>query len=71
MKSFPIYQIQYFSNKCDIWKKKRNELSDHKGPENINSTIVKYGETFYGHHTAPTAAIVKIYSKKSYTHTVI
>ena len=34
--------------------------NDYKGAENINYTIVKYGETCYGHHTALTPAIVKI-----------
>ena len=27
---------------------------DHRGPENIKYTIVKYRETFYGRHTAIT-----------------
>ena len=27
-------------------------LTDHQGSENINHTFIKYGETFYGSHTA-------------------
>ena len=42
------------------FSKSRNRLSDHNGPENINYTIVKYGETFYGRHRAQTSAVVKI-----------
>ena len=33
---------------------------EQQSPENINSTLVKYGETFYGRHTALTPAVVKI-----------
>ena len=34
----------------------RNELNDHKEPENINYTIVKYGETFLrSHHGTKTS----------------
>ena len=32
-----------------------NGANDFKGPENINYTIVKYEDMFYGHHT--TAAV--------------
>ena len=32
-------------------------LSDHKGPESINLTIVKYGEIFNSHHRALTSAV--------------
>ena len=42
------------------FQKSRSRLNDHKGPENINYTIVKYGETFYGRQTALTAAVIKI-----------
>lgn len=34
--------------------KSRNGLSVHSGPENIEYTLMKYGETFYVHHTALT-----------------
>ena len=42
------------------FQKSRNGLNDHKGPENINYTIVKYGEMFYACHTALTPVMVKI-----------
>ena len=29
-----------------------NELNDPKGPENIICTMMMYGESFYGRHTA-------------------
>ena len=32
------------------FSKSRNGFNDHKEPENINYTKVKYGETFYGRH---------------------
>ena len=32
----------------------------HKGPENINCLLVKYGEIFYDQHTALTPTVVKI-----------
>ena len=38
----------------------RYGLDDNKGPENINCTMVKHMETFYGKHTALTPAVVKI-----------
>ena len=43
------------------FRKSRNRHNDHKIPENINYTIVKYGETFYGRHTALIPAVVKMY----------
>ena len=33
---------------------------DYKGTADINYTIVKYGKTFYGRHTALASAVVKI-----------
>ena len=30
----------------------QNGFSDHKGNKNIICTMMKYGETFYGRHTA-------------------
>ena len=33
------------------FQKYREGPNDHKGPESINYTIVKYIETFYGRHT--------------------
>ena len=44
-------------------EKSRIELSGYKEPENINYTIVKYEEMFYGSHMALTPAVVKIGSK--------
>ena len=35
-------------------------VHDHKGLENIDCTIVKYGETFYGRLTALTPAEAKV-----------
>ena len=48
--------IFFFSNP-------ENGLSDHKGLENINYTtsIVKFGESFNGRHTALTSVAVKPY----------
>ena len=43
-------------------KKQTNEtkrLNDPSGPENINCIVVKYGDTFYGRHTALAPAVVK------------
>ena len=37
-----------------------NRLDDYKGPENMNYTIVKHGETFYGLHAAITSAVVQM-----------
>ena len=42
------------------FQKKPNGLNNRKGPENIYYTIVKYGETFYGRHTALIPAVVEI-----------
>ena len=30
----------------------KSVINDHKGPENINYTKVKYGETFHGTNTS-------------------
>ena len=38
----------------------RNRLNDHKGPEDITYTIVKYGETFNRRHMTLTLAVVKV-----------
>ena len=38
----------------------QNGLNDHKGLENTNYTIVKYGEMLYGRYTPLTPAVVKI-----------
>ena len=32
-------------------------MKDHKGPENIHNTVVKYGKMFNGHHMA--SAVVR------------
>ena len=53
-------QLGLISDPPVDFQKSRNGLNDHKGPENINYTIVKYGETFYGHLMALTLAVVKI-----------
>ena len=49
------------------FQKSQNELSYHKGSENIKYTIVKYGETFYGRHTALIQAVMKIQILKGMT----
>ena len=46
-----------FKNNC---QSHFNGLIDRKGPENTSYTIGKYGETFYGLHTALTPAVVKV-----------
>ena len=38
-------------------------LNVYKGPENINYTIMMYGETFYDCYMALTPIVVNIYSK--------
>ena len=47
-------------------KKKQNGLIDHKGPENIKCTIVKYGKMFGGCHMALTPDVVKTSPKHAY-----
>ena len=41
------------------FRKSWNGLNYHREPENINHTIMEYGETFYGRHTALIPALVK------------
>ena len=52
MQNYPACKVNFQNS--------QNVLSDHEGPENINYTIVKHGETFYGHLTALSPAVVKL-----------
>ena len=56
-----LFLVNYVSPLAliEIFKNSPNGLNDQKGSENINCTRAKYGETFYGRHTALTPAVVK------------
>ena len=53
-------QLGLVSDPLINYKKSRNWLNNHTGPENLNNTIVKYGKIFYGCYTALIPALVKI-----------
>ena len=48
--TFSIGQLGLISDSRMILFKHPDGLNYHKGPDNINYTIVKYDETLYGHH---------------------
>ena len=40
------------------FQKSWNGFNDHRKPNNINYTVVKYGETIYGRHKAETLFVI-------------